>query len=305
MSYVTGLKRPLGQRLATLTLAVAFLASPVVAAIGDEALIVSPIIPQPSGVIHEGELVWTDLLTTDPQGAVDFYAEVFDWQPRYFADRNYIELSHGGRVICSVVRYEDDEAAEGDARWLVSISVEDVDAATQKALTNGGEILRPATDLPDRGRYSVISDPQGAVLMLLRAAGGDPKDDTPSYLDEWAWAELWTDEPNSAVDFYKSIVGYDSLRIPEANGGERIVLGTDGRARATVVKLPWDDVEPNWLPYVAVADLAATLERIDTAGGAVLVNSRGPGGNDSAVAVAIVMDPTGGVFAVQQVEPGR
>jgi predicted enzyme related to lactoylglutathione lyase len=120
----------------------------------DQALIVSPISAVPSNQVHNGKLLWVDLVTTDPQKAVKFYSAVFDWQPHYFADKNYIELSHDGRVMSSVVRYEDGEATDGDARWLVSISVSDVDAATQNAVKGGGAVLEAATDLPDRGRYS-------------------------------------------------------------------------------------------------------------------------------------------------------
>ena len=271
------------------------------AADNNEALVASPVSPTPSGEIHNGKLVWVDLVTTDPSAAVAFYASVFDWQPRYFADKNYIELSHNERLMSSVVRYEDGEAVDGDARWLVSISVTDVDATLSKVVANDGEILEPATDLPDRGRYAVISDTQGAVLMLLRATGGDPENEKLT-LNEWGWAELWTDDPEVAVGFYKAVVGYSSLRVPDADGGERIILGTDGKARATVVSLPTDDVEPNWIPYIPVASASATLQRITDAGGAVLVSSDDGHG---AVSVAIVMDPTGGVFAIQQMESGR
>lgn len=263
----------------------------------DQALIVSPISDEPSNQIHNGKLVWVDLVTTDPQRAVAFYSTVFDWQPHYFADKNYIELSHNDRVVSSVVSYDDDEAEAGDARWLVSISVTDVDAATQNAVNGGGAILEAPTDLPNRGRYSVISDSQGAVLMLLRATGGDPTDDSRS-LNEWAWAELWTNDIEGAVDFYHALAGYDAMRIPDADGGERVLLGTDGKARATVIPLPWDDVEPNWIPYIPVASATDTLQRIVDAGGTVLEKT----GGDELVAVAIVMGPTGGVFAIQEVE---
>ncbi len=277
-------------------LAIAFMSNPSGASGGDAALIVSPISAAPGGEIHHGKLVWVDLITTDPKTAANFYATVFAWQPQYFPDENYIELSHDGRVMSSIVFYEDSKTVEGDARWLVSISVNDVDEATRVATENGGEIFEPATDLPDRGRYSVIGDAQGAVLMLFRATGGDPADDPP-VLGEWGWAELWTDDPEEAVSFYQAIVGYDALRFPDSKGGERIVLGTDGQARATIVSLPWDDVEPNWIPYIPVANAAATLQRIVAAGGGVLMRSRA---SDGEVAVAIVMDPTGGVFAIQQ-----
>jgi predicted enzyme related to lactoylglutathione lyase len=277
------------------------LTNPSTVAASDEALIASPISPTPSGEVHNGKLVWVDLVTTDPSAAVEFYSSVFGWQPHYFADENYIELSHDGRVVSSVVRFEGDEATDGDARWLVSISVTDVDATLNSVLANGGEILEPATDLPDRGRYAVIGDSQGAVLMLLRATGGDPIDDSLE-LNEWAWAELWTDDPETAIHFYQAVIGYNPLRVPDADGGERIVLGTDGKARALVVPLPWDDVEPNWIPYIPVADASTTMQRISDAGGAVLVQS---GDNQDEAAVAIVMDPTGGVFAIQQMESGQ
>ncbi len=277
--------------------AIACVVVPSAARADDEVLIVSPVLAIPSNEIHHGKLVWVDLVTTDPQKAAKFYAAVFDWQPHYFADKNFVELSHNGRVVSSIARYDDDEATDGDARWLVSISVTDVDAATQNAVASGGAVLEAATDLPDRGRYSVISDSQGAVLMLLRATGGDPTDDT-QYLDEWAWAELWTDDTEAAIDFYHGLAGYDAMSFPDASGGERIVLGTDGKARATIVPLPWDDVEPNWIPYIPVANAPVTLQRIADAGGAVLETDAG---SDGSVAVAIVMDPTGGVFAIQQV----
>ena len=272
-------------------------AMPGAASADGEALIVSPISAVPSNEVHNGKLVWVDLITTDPQQAVKFYSTVFDWQPHYFADENYIELSHNGRVMSSVVRYDGDEPMDGEARWLVSISVTDVDAATQNAVASGGAILEAATDLPDRGRYSVISDSQGALLMLLRATGGDPTDDT-QLLDEWAWAELWTDDTGAAIDFYHALAGYDAMSIPDANGDERIMLGTDGKARATIVPLPWDDVDPNWVPYIPVASASGILKRIVDAGGTVLEKAAG---TDGSVAVAIVMDPTGGVFAIQQV----
>ena len=92
------------------------------------------------------------------------------------------------------------------------------------------------------------------------------------------------------------------MRFPDSKGGERIVLGTDGQARATIVALPWDDVEPNWIPYIPVADAAATMRRVVDAGGGVLMQSGDAAG---ATAVAIVMDPTGGVFAIQQTEIDR
>lgn len=284
--------------IALLLLATFFTLADVAVAQDDNLRIVSPIAAVPSNEIHNGKLVWVDLLTTDITKAAVFYTSVFGWQSNTASDDTYVELSHDGRVMSSIVLYEDDEASDGDARWLVSISVPDVDAAVAGTLDNGGSILEPATDLPDRGRYAVISDSQGAVLMLLRATGGDPGDSSP-IPDEWAFAELWTDDVEAAVSFYQELIGYKVARVPGTSGAQRIVLGTDGKARATVVKLPWDDVEPNWLPHITVASVSSTLQRIVDAGGTVLVRSDE---SDKVGTAAIAMDPTGGVFAIQQWE---
>ena len=287
-------------RIPAVLLLVIMFAMPVVAVAQDENLrIVSPISAVPSNEIHNGKLVWVDLLTTDITKAAVFYTSVFGWQSNTASDDTYVELSHDGRVMSSIVLYEDDAASDGDARWLVSISVPDVDAALrQSGWTMAVAFSKPATDLPDRGRYAVISDSQGAVLMLLRATGGDPGDSSP-IPDEWAFAELWTDDVEAAVSFYQKLIGYKVARVPGTSGAERIVLGTDGKARATVVELPWDDVEPNWLPHITVASVSSTLQRIVNAGGTVLVRSDE---SDKVGTAAIAMDPTGGVFAIQQWE---
>ena len=92
------------------------------------------------------------------------------------------------------------------------------------------------------------------------------------------------------------------MRVPEADGDERIVLGTEGKARANVVKLPWDDVEANWVPYIPVANVVETLQQIVAAGGAVMLQAEA---SEISGEVAIVVDPTGGVFAVQQMRAGQ
>ena len=70
-------------------------------------------------------------------------------------------------------------------------------------------------------------------------------------------------------------------------------------ARASVVKKTWADVSPNWLPYLLVEDVNETLKSIEKHGGSVVLYTA----NDSSNAnVAIVADPTGGVFALHQQE---
>jgi predicted enzyme related to lactoylglutathione lyase len=257
---------------------------------------VSPITLEPTNQSHPGKVIWMDLVTHDVRRASDFYRQVFGWAIRLNEDGGFAEAKYRGRPVAAFVRYEDD-APEDAAQWLVSISVPDVDAAAVAAREQGGQVLEGPERLKDRGRWALISDSRGALLMFLKANGGDPPDEA-AVANEWLWAELWTDDPGAAVEFYESVVGYESVEARESNGGELQVLGRDGVARATVVKSPWEEVKPNWLAYLLVDDLAATLDAVESNGGEVLVPPAAAGDGD----VAIVADPTGGVFALQNRE---
>lgn len=267
----------------------------------DGIAIASPVSPIATELRLPGKLIWVDLVTVDPRKAATFYNEVFGWTVHAQSSDGYVELGHNGRRICSVVAYDSDVAADVDARWLLSISVNDADSGAATAVRAGAELLEPVADFDNRGRYALISDAQGAVFMLLAARGGDPVDE-PVEIGSWGWAELWTDDVDGAVGFYKSVVGYESVEVSGADGERRVILGNDGMARATVVGMPWPDVEPNWVPYVPVADATKTLHRIYAAGGGVLATMPESGED---VRIALAMDSTGGVFAIQQVEESQ
>jgi predicted enzyme related to lactoylglutathione lyase len=146
----------------------------------------------------------------------------------------------------------------------------------------------------------VISDAEGAVLMLLRATGGDPERPAPA-VGTFGWAELWTRDVASAVRFYEGVFGYRALKSTRENAPGTVVLTIDDTPHAVIVAAPGDDILPNWLPYVPVADARRTLEEIERHGGTVLVTSDAVD-DDSGAFAAIAADPTGGVFAIQDSE---
>ena len=142
----------------------------------------------------------------------------------------------------------------------------------------------------------MISDPAGAKLMLLHATGGDPLD-RPSKINEWLWAELWTRDPATSARFYSDVLNLKSMTINDSSGKPYMLLGNGGVARAGVVDIPFKNVAPNWLPYILVDNAEITISAIKKNGGKLLrVLDRNA---DSAIS-AIVSDPTGGVFAIQQ-----
>jgi predicted enzyme related to lactoylglutathione lyase len=257
---------------------------------------VGQITSAPTNIFRPGKVVWVDLVTSDISKAADFYRDVFGWDINISRDGSFAQASYQGSPVSSIALFNENEAPEGEARWLVSISVSDVDGAAKAVRTNGGKVLDGPADLPDRGRYVLVEDSRGALLMLLKASGGDPEDET-AVDNAWLWAELWTDDPAKAVGFYHSVIGYKSVSVKDSTGDEILVLGRDQKARATVVKLPWEEVESNWLPYMRVASVLETTKSVLEHGGEVVI---APMIDDDGSRVAVVADNTGGVFAIKQ-----
>ena len=253
-----------------------------------------PITDAPTGEYQPGKFVWFDLLTEDAEAARVFYQQLFDWT---FDDSDgpagYSVIRHGGVAIGGIAKIED-EIDASEAIWLGSLSVEDVDAAAKTAAARGGEVIEAATDVAGRGRMAIIRDPSGAELGVLRSATGDPVDQKPA-AGRWLWTELVTDDSKTAEAFYAELVGY---RVQTVETGDDLVyrvVGRDGRARAGIVEVKWKNVEPNWLPYVGVADLNTTIRSAQTRGGKLLLRNGD---------IAILTDPTGGAIGVQQLAGG-
>jgi predicted enzyme related to lactoylglutathione lyase len=261
-----------------------------------EAQIASPLLSTPTDRIEQGEFLFADLLTSDVGQAARFYEATFGWVRRRTDDPGYIELFHDGEPIGAILAY-DDEVSPGSSRWLPSVSVADVDAQADLVASMGGEILEAPTDVPDRGRLAIVSDAEGAVFTLLRSSSGDPERPDRS-LGRFGWAELWSRDVAKAVSFYERAFGYRALRSTAAGATPAVVLTTKEVPRATIVAAPFDDLQPNWLPYVPVADARALLDVVAEHGGSVLMTSDEVDG-DSGSFAAIIADPTGGVLAIQ------
>lgn len=262
--------------------------------------VVSPVSNEATNQFHPGKVIWVDLVTDDVVQAASFYRQAFGWDITVNSAGNFAEVSHQGQPVAAIAKYEKD-VPDNEARWLISISVPDVEATAITVREHGGEVLEGPVDLPNRGRHVLVTDSTGAMLMFLQANGGDPADEKPTP-NSWLWAELWTDDPAHAASFYKAVVGYKSKTVREADGSAVMVLGREGVARASVVNTPWEDVDPNWLPYLLVDDINKALKSVETHGGSVVLHAA----NDSSNAdVAIVADPTGGVFALQQKEVNK
>ena len=114
---------------------------------------------------------WAELNARAVDKALPFYREVFGWtlKPSASPDFAYTEFLVDGVSIAGATEMSGMAPADMPNYWLVYFGVDDVDAATRRAVEAGGKAMLEPMDFPG-GRMSMIADPQGAIFGLLRMA---------------------------------------------------------------------------------------------------------------------------------------
>ena len=245
---------------------------------------------------YPGKFVWFDLVTDDPAALRQFYGAVFGWQFRTVGKppASYALIENAGDNIGGMFYHVRPAGASSSARWLSLISVPDPAASVRYVEQHGGTVIAPLATIAGRGTHALFRDPQGAVFGVLKSESGD-RPDTPVETGDFFWADLLAPDPAKATEFYVGLAGYEASDR-EANANvKRLVLSSEGYARAGIVPLPAPIKQAGWLPYVLVDDVVGTLQKATAAGGRVLLQPR-PDLLDSNLAV--IADPRGGIFGV-------
>ena len=117
---------------------------------------------------QHGAFSWNELMTTDVSSAKAFYRELFGWDmhDEPIPDGTYTLLNAGVQKVGGIMAIPT-EAAGIPPAWGAYVTVDDVDQQVSRAETLGGRIVLPPQDIPNVGRFAVISDPQGAMLSMI------------------------------------------------------------------------------------------------------------------------------------------
>lgn len=120
-----------------------------------------------------GMFSWFELMTDDPEGAKKFYGEVIGWEfetdsnnPDYTLVRTEGEEMPIAGIFNRKKAMVDDPGAI-PPHWGSYITVKDIAASVGKVEKLGGSVIVPVTEIPKVGLFSVINDPQGAVISLM------------------------------------------------------------------------------------------------------------------------------------------
>jgi predicted enzyme related to lactoylglutathione lyase len=110
-----------------------------------------------------GKFIWYDVMTSDTKAAAQFYSDVIGWKPQEhpMADGGiYTIFSTGPAMVAGLMAIPEPMRTQG-ARpcWSGYVAVDDVDADATRVKAAGGAIQREPDDIPNVGRFAIVSDP--------------------------------------------------------------------------------------------------------------------------------------------------
>ncbi|MDQ6759608.1 MAG: VOC family protein [Acidobacteriota bacterium] len=132
------------------------------------------------GATHAGPLnqvTWPELSSSDPEGAVAFYSGLFGWKTKPGTGMDaaeYIEWVNEGKNMGGLLPMRGPEWQGVPPHWMIYITVADCDQIAEKAKQLGAAVCVAPTDIPNVGRFSVLTDAQGAFFSVIKLACVQP-----------------------------------------------------------------------------------------------------------------------------------
>lgn len=242
-----------------------------------------------------GMFVWRELSTRDPEAATRFYGEVFGWKVTTVPmgeNYTYHLVYNGEKQIAGFApKMGDDPSPEG---WIGYVHVADVDAAAAAAKAHGATVVVPPSDIPDVGRFSLLADPQGAMITAFKSLKDGEAPKGPPPVGDFCWEQLNTTDVAAAKAFYTAALPWS---LGSFLGSETFNAG-DCPVASMMATPP--GVPAHWISHVVVDDLAGARARVARNGGKVMMEEIPVPGLG---AFAVVSDPAGAVICLFKEQP--
>lgn len=246
----------------------------------------------------KGKFGWYELMTTDTKAAGTFYSDVVGWSTRDVSSADgmqYTTFNLGDTGMAGMLNIG------GQTAWIGYIAVEDVDAHVEKILEAGGKLWKPATDVPGMLRFAVMSDPQGAAIVVFtpNPAMPSPQRPAPPAPGTIGWHELYTTDLEAGFNFYSKMFGWTKASEMDMGPmGTYLIFDQGGHTAmgdgGMMTKTPQIPVS-SWAFYFHVDSIKAAIERVKNGGGKILNGPQQvPGGSW----IVQGQDPQGAMFAL-------
>jgi predicted enzyme related to lactoylglutathione lyase len=248
---------------------------------------------------------WIDCLTTDPDGAREFYSQLFGWEPKVSGEEFgfYTVFELRGRPVAGLYELTADQRAQGmPPAWTTYIRVDDARQTAERVKPAGGQLLMEPMEIPEQGVMAVATDSTGAAIGFW-----EPRPFTGAGLanepGSFSWTELRTHDLDAAVEFYAAVLGWTTEAYDTGGGPRYLTAQVNGTAVAGLMDVAGtgipDEVPSHWLTYFAVEDCDATVAKAESLGGTVTA----PAIDTPQGRMAWLADPYGAQFAVGGMPP--
>lgn len=248
-------------------------------------------------------VIWYELMTTDSKAAFAFYAKLLGWTGKEMPGLSgtYTILNAGGIGVGGIADLPKSALDMGaKPGWLMYVGVADVDAHTQRVADAGGKVLMTPTEIPTVGRFSVVTDPQGAAFILMTPTSTEPLPVVPKgTTGHVGWRELVTTDGAAAFGFYSKLFEWEKTGEFDMGTMGIYHLFTTGAAvgasEGGMMTMAPGMPGPAWGYYFIVEAVDAGLARAQEAGGTVVNPAmQVPTGEW----IAHALDPQGAFFGI-------
>jgi uncharacterized protein len=129
----------------------------------------APAEDRPEKPAEIGEGSWHELMTTDAAAAMQFYRDVFGWQPSETMDMGEMGKYHmfnRPHGMIGGMMNKPPAMANVPPYWTIYFRVPDINAAAERIKQNGGKIVNGPMEVPGGDWIVNAIDPQGAGFAL-------------------------------------------------------------------------------------------------------------------------------------------
>ena len=124
--------------------------------------------------LEHGTINWHDLTVENADELKEFFKEVAGWQIQEIPMKNGDEAYHDyamkdskGNGVAGVCHAKGPNMGI-PPQWMMYISVENINQSVEKALDNGGKLIKEYKSKEGILVYAIIEDPAGATFALAQ-----------------------------------------------------------------------------------------------------------------------------------------
>lgn len=237
------------------------------------------------------QIVWYNLVTPNIETSLKFYGSIFDWtfEDIILKGQKFAIIKHKNIAIGSMLELPNADASI----WLASISVHNIKEVIARYTNNGGRLLIEPFNVSGTGEQVILEGPQGEKIAYINNPAS-PVSLVNNGLNQWIWAELWSNNPEESKLFYENVWKVKTT-ASEIKGKPYWYFEKDGKKLAGMISNPAEGTNTQWVPYVNVADIVGLNQKLESLDINIML---APQEIDNS-AIMVFQDPNGATLCAQ------